>query len=195
MQTIRHVFACLVHESADCVIDLVRNLRTLDPGSLILLYNGGRDPNLLTGHFPFERHGAVLHPSPRPVEWGHLHYFALDCMAWACDNYPLDTLTIVDSDQLAIRPGYSDYLGAHLKTMARVGVLGNLSAVHAPGTRIGPAEAGPGAEDESYLRTAVCGLLVWLSTRPIATYGDAEGVAGNPRGQLLDFRCRLAHLL
>jgi hypothetical protein len=40
-----------------------------------------------------------------------------------------------------------------------------------------------------------CGLLVWLSTRPIATYGDAEGVAGNPRGQLLDFRCRLAHLL
>jgi predicted O-methyltransferase YrrM len=141
MQTIRNVFACLVHESADCVIDLVRNLRTLDPGSLILLYNGGRDPSLLTGHFPFERHGAALHPSPRPVEWGHLHYFALDCMAWACDNYPFDTLTIVDSDQLAIRPGYSDFLGAHLKTMLRVGVLGNSCAIHVPGTRIGPAEA------------------------------------------------------
>ena len=47
----------------------------------------------------------------------------------------------------------------------------------------------------SHLRTAVCGLLVWISTRPIATYGDAEGVAGNPRGQLLDFRRRLARLL
>ena len=141
MPTIRNIFACLVHESPDCVIDLVRNLRTLDLGSLILLYNGSRDPNLLTDHFPFERHGAVLHPSPRPVEWGHLHCFALDCMKWACDNYPFDTLTIVDSDQLAIRQGYSDYLGAHLKTLLRVGVLGNSSAIHAPGTRIGPAEA------------------------------------------------------
>ena len=46
MPAIRNIFACLVHESPDCVIDLVRNLRALDPGSLILLYNGGRDPNL-----------------------------------------------------------------------------------------------------------------------------------------------------
>ena len=42
---------------------------------------------------------------------------------------------------------------------------------------------------------SVCRLLVRISTRPIATYGDAEGVAGNPRGQLLDFRRRLARLL
>src|SRR5262249_60830948 len=47
---------------------------------------------------------------------------------------------------------------------------------------------GPGAEDEPHLRTAVCGLLVRISTRPIATYGDAEGVAGKPRRQLLGFR-------
>ena len=69
------------------------------------------------------------------------------------------------------------------------------------GTRnLGPlSETGwfnsPGAEDESHLRTTVCGLLVWISTRPIATHGDAEGVAGNPRGELLDFRRRLARLL
>jgi hypothetical protein len=141
MGTIRNIFACLVHESQDCVIDLVRNLRALDPSSLILLYNGGRDPNLLIDHFPFERHGAVLHPSPRPAEWGHLHNFALDCMQWACDNQPFDTLTIVDSDQLAIRSDYSDYLGAHLKTMPSVGVLGSSSVTHLPGTRIGPAAA------------------------------------------------------
>jgi predicted O-methyltransferase YrrM len=136
----RNIFACLVHERQDCIIDLVRNLRALDPGSLILLYNGGHDPNLLID-FPFERHGAVLHPSPRPVEWGHLHNFALDCMKWACDAQSFDTLTIVDSDQLAIRPGYSEYLSTHLKTIPRVGVLGNSSAIHAKGTRIGPAEA------------------------------------------------------
>lgn len=141
MGTIRNIFACLVHESQDCVIDLVSNLRVLDPASLILLYNGGRDPNLLTGPFPFERHGAVIHPSPRPAEWGRLHQFALDCMQWACDNHPFDTLTIVDSDQLAIRQGYSDYLGAHLQTLPRIGVLGSSSAIHVPGTRIGPAAA------------------------------------------------------
>jgi hypothetical protein len=39
MGTIRNIFACLVHESRDCVIDLVRNLHALDPASLILLYN------------------------------------------------------------------------------------------------------------------------------------------------------------
>jgi predicted O-methyltransferase YrrM len=141
MQAIRNIFACLVHESPDCVIDLVRNLRALDPASLILLYNGGRDPNLLIDHFPFERHGAVLHPSARPVAWGHLHQFALDCLKWACDNYAFDTLTIVDSDQLALRSGYSDYLGAHLETIPGAGVLSNSSAIHVPGTRIGPAEA------------------------------------------------------
>src|ERR1700752_1444770 len=70
---------------------------------------------------------------------------------------------------------------------------GNEKSRHSIGPRPG-GSTGPGAEDESHLRTAVCGLLVWISTRPIATYGDAEGVAGNPRRQLLDFRRRLARL-
>jgi Methyltransferase domain/Glycosyl transferase family 2 len=141
METIRNIFACLVHESRDCVVDLVRNLHALDPASLILLYNGGRDPSFLSDQLPYERHGVVLHPSPRPAEWGYLHQFALDCMQWACNNHPFDTLTIVDSDQLALRPGYSDYLCGYMKTMSRVGVLGNSSAIQLPGTRIGPAEA------------------------------------------------------
>jgi predicted O-methyltransferase YrrM len=139
MATIRNVFACLVHENQDCVIDLVRNLRALDPLSLILLYNGGRNPNLLTTHIPFERQGAVVHPSPRPVEWGHLHNFALDCMKWACENYLFDTLTIVDSDQLAIRTGYSEFLAPRLKAASTVGILGNSSLVQLPGTNVGPA--------------------------------------------------------
>src|SRR5689334_20476952 len=36
MPSIRNVFACLVHERQDCVVDLVRNLRSLDPDSLVL---------------------------------------------------------------------------------------------------------------------------------------------------------------
>ena len=141
MGTLRNIFACLVHESPDCVIDLVRNLRWLDPSSIILLYNGSRDPNLLGSDFPWKRYGVTLHPTPRPAEWGHLHNFALDCMQWACDNQPFDTITIVDSDQLATRAGYSDYLDAYLKTVSGIGVLGSSPMIHVPGTRIGPAAA------------------------------------------------------
>jgi len=141
MNTIRNIFAVLVHENQDCVIDLVRNLHALDPASLILLYNGGYDPRLLADKFPFEQFGAVMHPAPRPAQWGQLHQFALDCMSWACENQPFDTLTIVDSDQLATRPGYSNYLAGRLTALPRAGVLGNSPVIEAPGTRIGPAEA------------------------------------------------------
>ena len=110
MTSVRNIFACLVHESPECVIDLVRNLRYLDPSSLILLYNGGKSPHLLDTHFPIERNGVFIHPKPRPMVWGKLHDFALDCMQYALDTYSFNTLTIVDSDQVAVRPGYSEYL-------------------------------------------------------------------------------------
>jgi hypothetical protein len=34
MAMLRNIFACLVHENTDCVIDLVRNLHFLDPPPL-----------------------------------------------------------------------------------------------------------------------------------------------------------------
>ena len=57
-----NIFACLVHESFECVVDLLQNLRYFDPQSLILLYNGGEDRRLLDSSFPFERYNAVVHP-------------------------------------------------------------------------------------------------------------------------------------
>jgi hypothetical protein len=135
---LRNVFACLVHESQPCVVDLVRNLRYLDPSSAVLLYDGGRDPGLLGG-FPFARLGAVLHPRPRPMAWGRLHDFAVDCMRFALEHLPFDTLTIVDSDQLAVGRGYSSYLGRFLEGRPRVGMLGNPGGRQPPGTGILPA--------------------------------------------------------
>ena len=114
MKGFHNIFACLVHERRECVVDLVRNLRYLDPSSTILLYNGGGDPDLLTRGFPFERYGAVIHPHSRPLEWGRLHDFALDCARFALERLPFDTMTIVDSDQLATRPGYSEALAQFL---------------------------------------------------------------------------------
>ncbi|HLP57512.1 MAG TPA: hypothetical protein VK186_01725, partial [Candidatus Deferrimicrobium sp.] len=52
--SIRNIFACLVHENIECVVDLVRNLSYQDPSSQILLYNGGKDSALLN-NFPTVR--------------------------------------------------------------------------------------------------------------------------------------------
>jgi glycosyltransferase involved in cell wall biosynthesis/predicted O-methyltransferase YrrM len=138
---VRNVYACLVHESAECVVDLVRNLRYHDPESAVLLYNGGRDTGLLKQSFPFERYGAIIHPNPSPMRWGWLHDFALDSMRFALDHLAFDTLTIVDSDQLCVRPGYSAYMGRRLAGQGCVGLLGNSPGTQPPHTRVGPAAA------------------------------------------------------
>ena len=140
MAPIRNIFACLVHESPECVIDMVRNLHFLDPSSVILLYDGGRTLDLLNTGFPFESYGAIVHPSPRPMEWGRLHDFALDCMQFALNELPFDTLTIVDSDQLATRRGYSEYLTASIGGRKRLGMLGSSPQVQHHTTAHAPSQ-------------------------------------------------------
>lgn len=135
MPSVRNVFAVLVHERPDCIADLVRNLRHLDPGSQVLLYNGGRKTLL----DKVDLRGAVVHPSPRRMEWGKLHDFALDCMRFALERLPFDTLTIVDSDQLAVRSGYSEFLGEFLESRPNVGLLGNSPDRQPPDVKSGAA--------------------------------------------------------
>lgn len=139
IRPVRNVYACLVHESEECVVDLVRNLRYHDPSSEIVLYNGSPDPSLLNGGFPFARYDVIVHPSARPMQWGKLHGFALDCMQFALDNLSFDTLTVVDSDQLALRSGLAHRLGAALFEQSDVGMLGNAPQPQSAATRVAPA--------------------------------------------------------
>lgn len=141
MSALRNIFACLVHDSQECVGDLVRNLRFLDPSSTILLYNGGNWPQLLDCDICRNQPSIVCHPTPRPMVWGRLHDFALECMRFALDHLPFDTLTFVDSDQLATRAGYSQYVASFLDGRQNVGLLGSLPHVLPPTTDIGPAQA------------------------------------------------------
>jgi Glycosyl transferase family 2/Methyltransferase domain len=141
MRKLRNIFACLVHESQECIIELVRNLKTLDPGSAVLLYNGSADPNLLHEGLGLAGHGVQVHPSPRPLSWGRLHEFAIDCMQFAFATDDFDVLTIVDSDQLCLRRGYSEYLTDFLNGRSRVGLIGNSPAVQTVFNAAGPAIA------------------------------------------------------
>ena len=130
-------------------MDLVRNLRCLDPESSVLLYDGSVDARLLEPSSCFEKLGARVHPSPRPIDARSLHLFALDCMRFACSELPFDTLTIVDSDQLALRPGWSSLLSLCLGDAAAssnepIGLLGSGLGGGAPepqpqSTRVTPA--------------------------------------------------------
>lgn len=124
-KTIQNVYACLVHENEDCIIDLVRNLHYHDPTSAILLYNGGEDTNLFKSGFPYSQFGAIIHPNPCSVKHGYLHPFALNCMQFALENLLFDTFTCVDSDQLLIRSGYSQYIGAFLSSASDIGMFSN----------------------------------------------------------------------
>ena len=140
MAALKNVFAVLVHERPECVEDLVRNLRALDPASEIVLYNGGRSSGLLDG-VPCDRYGAVIYPHPRRMEWGRLHDFALDCMRFCLDRPGFDTLTIVDSDQLAARPGYSEHLARALAGTSGIGLFGSSPGPQPLSSQIGPVAA------------------------------------------------------
>ena len=120
---LKNVYACLVHENESTVADLVRNLHYHDPASTILLYNGGENKKLLHNGFPFEKYGVLIHPNPVPVKHGYLHTFALQSMEFCLRNIPFDSMTIVDSDQLCIRSGYSTYMGNFLASRSNIGML------------------------------------------------------------------------
>jgi hypothetical protein len=135
---LRNVFACLVHEQPECVIDLVSNLRRLDPQSRILLYDGGADRALLDPRLPWARWGAEICPAPRPMQWGRLHGFALDCLRHLGSAEAFDVMTIVDSDQLALRPGYSNFLARRLRNRSGLGLLSNTPERQGPQTTIAP---------------------------------------------------------
>lgn len=145
---LRNVYACLVHESQECVVDLVRNLRCLDPDSSILLYDGSAGGRLLEPQSCFQKLGACIHPEPRPIDAGSVYLFAFDCLRFAHQQLAFDTLTLVDSDQLALRSGWSRALSVELERQrvaaGPVGLLGCGPGGGAPepqpqSTRVTPA--------------------------------------------------------
>lgn len=129
---------CLVHENQDCIIDLVRNLNYCDPDSPIILYNGGTNKELFD-HFPFGRYGAVIHPDSKPLKWGWLHDFAIDCMEYALEHFSFDLITVVDSDQLSCGKNYSQFVAPLYFNTPNLGMFGQIPGRLPLNTQIHPA--------------------------------------------------------
>jgi hypothetical protein len=122
---IKNILACLVFEKPEIVWDMVRNLRRLDPHSVVLIYNNSGDRNLLRGG-PFASDPkVVLCPvMPRPkLVYGVFHEFMIDCMRWSLDHLEFDTITNVDSDQMLLRRGLSEALTHVLEQHPKFGML------------------------------------------------------------------------
>jgi hypothetical protein len=158
-KAVANVNACLVHEKPECVVDLVRNLRHLDPASPVLLYDGSPGGDLIDRRLPWRRWGVELVPDPIPMRWGTLHRFALDCMRHL-DGRDHDVMTIIDSDQLMLRPGYAEYLARQCGGDIRRQLLSSDPSRQDSATRQGPA------------RTALSEVALW---RPwLARFPDGE---------------------
>ncbi|KQB42578.1 Glycosyl transferase [Flavobacterium aquidurense] len=129
---------CLVHENQDCIIDLVRNLKYLDPDSSIMLYNGGTNTALFD-NFPFSQYNAIIYPEPKVLKWGWLHDFAIDCMEYAIMHLDFDLITVVDSDQLLCSKNYSAYVADTFHNNSKLGMLGQVATRIDADTKIDPA--------------------------------------------------------
>jgi hypothetical protein len=91
----------------------------------VLLYDGSAEGDLLRFPFPFDHYHARIVPQPRPMKWGRLHDFALDCLRFGLAHEPFDAFTVVDSDQLALRRGYSGCMADFLDKHPNAGLVGS----------------------------------------------------------------------
>ena len=108
MNTANNLHVCLVHENSGVVVDLINNLKRLDPSSDILIYTGKQ-----LSIPEFFAKDCIIYPEPREVQWGHLGHFVFDCLefmltgSWKC-------ITIVDSDQLLMKTNYSSWVASNI---------------------------------------------------------------------------------
>lgn len=133
-----NIYACLVHESKECITDLVNNLLYHDPDSVVLLYNGGTAVTLNLLDFSRLPGTVICYPQPIPMQWGYLHTFALHCMEYALAHFEFTALTIVDSDQLCVQKGYAAFISGFLNRKPGIGLLSSVAGRISPGDKSNP---------------------------------------------------------
>ena len=117
------ILGTLCPRDADVMVDWAQNLSRLAPDATILIHNSGtnwdwvapvRDLNLPNVRF---FHRAC------PLRYGKIHIGLFRMMAWAEENLDFDILTVADSDQFLLRPGFFSFVRAFLHDNPDVGLL------------------------------------------------------------------------
>jgi hypothetical protein len=131
--SVKNVNHVTFHEQRVCALDLMVNLRTCDPDSHVLINNATGDPTFTSFAKDFD---AAVFPCSDKQTWGRTSVRLLNILRFAVKELDCDTLTCVDSDQLATRPGWSERLASAFNP--GVSLFGRTSAVLGPACGIAP---------------------------------------------------------
>jgi hypothetical protein len=77
----------------------------------------------------------------QPLDWGRLERFGFDVCRHVLRTGSVDAITVVDSDQLLLRPGYVDALRERLPATAGAGLLSSDPQSFDATTDLGPVRA------------------------------------------------------
>lgn len=109
--------AVLAHDNEQVLANQIENLRFYNPNALIVLYNGGVNPDYGSGS------GAILCPYSRPLVYGKLTRYLFDVMRWLEETQTdYDYLVSVDSDVMFVNHGYESFLNQWLQEYDCMGV-------------------------------------------------------------------------
>ncbi|SEC69692.1 hypothetical protein [Paenibacillus sp. GP183] len=108
-------FALLAHKDEEALLQQIRNIRQFNPkDTLIVLYNGGNDPNF--GKAVCKSENMLYCPSSRPLQSGKTGRFFYDVMAWLEEAHiSYEYLVYTESDVMFINHGFKDLLEQLMK--------------------------------------------------------------------------------
>ncbi|MFN7251047.1 MAG: hypothetical protein ACK4M9_09670 [Anaerobacillus sp.] len=106
----RICFAVLIHDNRELVKQLIDNIRHYCPNSLIVVYNGGKDRELLKDL------DVLVCPTSRKLEYGYTTIYFIEIMEWLEEiKVEYDFLINIDSDALFIRKGYEEFIEKEMR--------------------------------------------------------------------------------
>jgi hypothetical protein len=110
------VFAVLAHAHPECLADQVENLAAFAPGSQVVVFNGGRNPNL-AADLP-----VLTCPYSKPLIHHWLGAFHGLVMQWLAEEaLDFEFLVTLDSDMLLLKSGFPEHLRSVMTGSAYVG--------------------------------------------------------------------------
>ncbi|MBP1156660.1 MULTISPECIES: hypothetical protein [unclassified Paenibacillus] len=110
------IFALLAHEDEHTLAAQLDNIRHFNPGSRIVLYNGGTDPDFA------RRFELPICPYSRPLNHGNLTFYMWDVMRWLEEEHvDYEYLINLDHDLLFVKHGFQAFLN---ETMGKYDCMG-----------------------------------------------------------------------